>query len=256
MHRVNSTIRLSLLIVALLVGGCSSDPSEPSDQTLKNPQMPWFLSMAAPSNYGHFYITAQSSGTSTLYNSGGIIYTSTAQTQTTNGGTMTAGSLQITPDSNDVYFAIAQPMFGTTASWGLSGNPVAGIPSFSDSMYVPDEIILVSPSLGSVISKSNALTITWNQDIYNDTVAIWLRYDNAVSAYADSTLPNSAYSKYWIVSDNGQFSIPSSDLLSIPTGGYASIVIARGNSKLTGSSTHKFVVYSASTASGIFKMVQ
>jgi len=256
-HNFNNCLYyLSLLILSIVIGGCISDLSEPNNQVGLSPQMPWFFSMPVQPNYGHFYVTSQSSGASTLYNSGGMIYTSTAQTQTTSGGIMTAGGLQIIPDSNDVYFAIAQPMFGTIAYWGLSGNSMAGILSFTDSMYIPDEIVLTSPSSGSIISKSNALTITWNQDASNDTVAIWLRYDYAVSKYADSTISNTAYSKYWLVSDNGQFSIPSSDLASIPTGGYISIVVARGNSKLTGSSTQKFVVYGASTGIGIFKVVQ
>ncbi len=247
---------IALLIFSVVIGGCNSDPSEPSNQLGVSPQTPWFLSMPIQANYGHFYVTSQSSGVSTLYNSGGLIYSSTAQTQTTNGGVMTASSLQIAPDSNDVYFATAQPVFGSVAVWGLSGNISSGIPSFSDTMYVPDEIVMTFPTANTTISKSAGVTVTWNQDTNNDTVAVWLQYDYAVSRFADSTISSAPYSKYWLTTDNGQFQISTSQLSSIPTGGYASIIIARGNSKLIGPSTHKFVVYGATTASGVFKVVQ
>jgi hypothetical protein len=163
---------------------------------------------------------------------------------------MTASNMQILIDGNGQYLSIGQPTFGAVTSWGLSGG--SGIPAFADSMYIPEEIVLTAP-VASTISQTTGVTVGWNADAANDSVVVGFRYD-VITIVADSTLPYTDYSWYRIVPDNGQYTIPASAFSAIPVGGYVEVVVARGNAKLIGPSTHKFHVYGATAAYGIFKV--
>jgi len=239
-----------VLALILLVAGCASDPSSPEQgASLGLYPFPW-LKVSTPT-YGDFHATAQTRGSSgTHYNSGGLLYTSTNHTQEADGGVMTASDMQIPIDGNGQYLSIGQPTFGAVTSWGLSGG--SGIPAFTDSMYIPEEIVLTAP-VASTISRTTGVTVGWNADAANDSVVVGFRYD-VITIVADSTLPYTDYSWYRIVPDNGQYTIPASAFSAIPVGGYVEVVVARGNAKLIGPSTHKFHVYGATAAYGIFNV--
>jgi len=246
-----------IMTVSVLIVGCSSDPSgpPPSSNRLTLP-FPW-LKVTAPT-HGQFYATAQSVGAQPArYTSGGIIYASTSQTQSTSGGTMVASNLGIPYGSHGEYWSIGLPTFGAISAWGLTGNPSAGIPAFTDSMYVPAEIHMTTPATPGItaISKSSSLPVHWNLDANNDSIIVGFNYDYVISQFADSTMPSADYSAYWIVPDNGSFTIPASAFSSVPLGGYVRVLVGRGIGRLVGPSTHRFHVYAATVSDGIFKMI-
>lgn len=241
-----------LILATFFTAGCGSEPAAPTNPTIYSP-LPWLKTGTA--TYGHFYITSQRAGNNTpSYHSGGLIYASTNNTQSVNGGTMTAGGTNINFDSDHLYYSIAQPTFGAVSTWGLTGNPTLSIPSFTDAMYVPQEISMNSPTIPSNLSKSSPLNVLWNSDPNNDSIVILFNYDVPTSQFVDSTKPNVEYGKFYIVPDNGTFTIPTNDLSPIPTNGYIMLLIGRGKGKLTGTSTHKFYIYGSSIAHGTFKV--
>ncbi len=244
--------------VGMILGtGCSDDTipiGYKPEPTSISPLFPW-LGYTGKSGYGYFFATAQSHGPNPArYHVGGNIYTTPFHTATVNGGTMTAGDVTVNFESDSQYFSISRPTFGAVSTWGLAGNPANGVPAFTDQMYVPAEISLISPAPGSVISKASPVTVQWNPDPQNDTVVIFFEYDMTTSQFVDSTSPSIQYGRYYIVPDNGSHTISITALAPFPDNSYMNMYVARGNGKTTGTPTREFFIYGSTISSGLFKV--
>ena len=237
----------------LLAGGCSSVQPTTPQETGGSP-FPWLKTY--PATYGYFYATSQSSGTGPSgYQSGGTIFSSPAHSTAVDGGTMTAGNLPLSYRADGTYYSIGAPTFGAVSTWGLAGNPGLGIPAFTDAMYLPAEVKMSSPLPAAIISKSSPIPVSWNPDPNNDTVAVYFEYDISISRFANPSNPSTQYGRFYIVPDNGSFTIPAADLSGLPSNCYIGVYVARGAGKLTGTPTKRFYIYGATTSSGIFEVV-
>lgn len=103
-------------------------------------------------------------------------------------------------------------------------NGVGSLGNWQDGFYVPQKLIISSPSNQDIISisKKNGFNISWNQDpnAENDKgVLIELTYENM----AEKLFPNSDFlpsydiSHRIIVPDDGQYTLTPQDLQSFPT---------------------------------------
>jgi len=239
----------------VLLGGCSPDDpvgTRLPPNVLTNPY-PW--SKTTTGTYGAFYIQASTTASgSTTYLSGGKIFSDSGMTTGVNGGTMTAGGIIVGYSSDYGYISASQPYFGQTSTWGLSGDTTNGTPSFTDSLYVPTLISLSAPSTpGDMLSKSSGFGMTWNPDPNNDSVVVGLKYEATLSRYVDTSLSDDNYSWYRLVPDNGSYTVPSGALSSVPVGGYIDVIVARGASKVVGT-TRKYHIYGMTLSNGLFKV--
>ncbi len=239
----------SLLALVLGFGVIGCDESA-GPNGFGNPFASWGQSPVP--TYGQFYITStwtrQSNNQS--YRSGGEIYDGTGSSaHYVSGGLMTASGLQIGEERPGKYLSFRAPQFGTTAVWGLSGNPSAGIPGFVDSMYMPAEIRILAPVLKS-ISRSAPLSVQWNADPNNDSVLV------SVNDISEPPEPytNLQYSWAAVVPDNGSYTIPSSVFLNMPAGSLVKVSLVRGAGKTTGTLSHPFHIYGTTTALDAYKL--
>lgn len=250
--RAVSFVTLAMLVV--LPSGCSPDDpvgAKFPPNVTTNPY-PW--SKTTTGTYGAFYIQASTTaGGSTTYLSGGKIFSDSGMTTGVNGGTMTAGGITVGYSSDYGYISASQPDFGQTSTWGLSGDPTNGTPSFIDSLYVPALISLSSPLTGGTLSKSSGFGMTWNSDPNNDSVVVGFKYEATLSNYADTSLSDDTYSWYRLVPDNGSYTVPSEALSSVPVGGYIEVIVARGASKVVGT-TRTYHIYGMTLSDGLFKV--
>lgn len=242
-------------VVLLLLGGvlisCGDEASGPLDgddsflnQFLSLPQSP------SPT-YGQFYVTSTWSRGSnvTSYISGGQVYDDTDHATHVSGGAMVANGLTIPEETTGLYLAYNASTFGATNTWSLSGNPSAGIPAVTGSMYVPSEIQLLSPAAPS-ISRSLPLDITWNLDPNNDSIMV--RVNDITEPSDDFT--GVQYNWNVIVPDNGSYVIPASVLANMPVGSTVKISLIRGNSQTIGTS-HKFHIYGYTVGLDAYKLI-
>lgn len=243
-------------ISAFLTMGCDPDDPVSSRQGGTDVTDPFPWAKSTTSTYGAFSISARTATSgSTTYLSGGKLYSDSNHSSAASGGQMTAGDLTVNHNSDFGYLSAGQPTFGAMSTWALAGDATNGIPAFTDSMYVPAVVVMSLPTTpGSTLSKGSGFTIQWNTDANNDTVVVGFRYDMATSNYVDTSLSDSEYGWFRLVPDNGSYTIPSSALDSVPVGGYIDVIVARGASKLSGTSTRKFHIYGTTMANGLFKV--
>lgn len=257
-HCVKALFSL-VFAIALLVMGCNSDdPTAPrrGGTGLGDP-FPWMKNTAG--TYGSFYISARTmagrSTATTTYRSGGGIFSDSNHRSPVNGGQITAGDLTVNYNSDYGYLSLGQPAFGAVSTWALAGNTANGTPAFSDSMYVPAVIVMSHPSTpGTALSKSSGFTIQWNADPNNETVVVGFRYDEIISNFVDTSLSDNPYGWLRFAPDNGSYTIPTSALDSVPAGGYIDVIVARGASRLSGTSARKYHIYGTTIANGMFKV--
>lgn len=250
---------LGLVMLTVLAVGCGNDPTNPGNSggVVVPTFFPWEKSTVP--THGTMYVTAsRARGNGTVsYQSGGQIFKDTDHDSIVDGGLMTVSGLQITSHPVDhFYLDRNSATFGAVTSWGLSGNSGNGIPSFSDSLYVPSLVSISSPTVGSFVSKSANISLAWNSDANNDSVVVGFEYLSDASQIRDSTLPGTIIQWATFTEDDGSYSIPSSVLNSLPVGGLVRLVVARGNAKTTGTTSKKFYLYTYTYASEVVEVTQ
>lgn len=245
---------LAFVLTGLAMGGCGGETAGPGNEAL-DPFNLWTWSNE--STYGQFYTTsqwAQASG-AVHYISGGQIFKTTGHDTLVSGGNMVASGLPVPSSSPGDYQTFSPSTFGSVTTWSLSGNSGAGIPGFTDTMYIPAEIRITTPSATtSSISRSAPLVVAWNADANNDVVLINVEYLVDASQLRDSTLPGTDYKWHTTTEDDGSYTISTTDLAGLPVGGVVEITLARGVSKTTGTSSKKFHIYAYSTAAAVYKI--
>lgn len=123
--------------------------------------------------------------------------------------------------------------WGTNVTFGIGGGS-STYSAFTQSMYVPEVIYLdgFTHSCTSILpqlSKSNPVTLTWNSDANNTTVAVVFMYDGAASYANNSSLSSSTYTTTVTTADNGSYSITTSDLAAYSVGSVVEIYVGRSN---------------------------
>ena len=254
---------LSALIVpfvfSLVLFGCaeSTNPNNGGDPvgSMVDSPFPWEKISGNPQ--GIIYATAQTAGTGDpLFMSGAQIFTSSSMTPpVVEAGTATASGLAMTFASGEGYISVDAPVFGSTTSWGLTGNAGTGILGFSENMYMPTIIHLTSPVAATTdLSKSAGVTVQWNADPNNSDVILGFKYDASTSQFVDPNLPQMEYSWYVVAPDNGSYTIPAFAFSSLPVGGYVDLVVTRGNGRMSGPSSQDIYIYGYTVSSGLFKI--
>lgn len=153
-----------------------------------------------------------------------------------NVGNITVGGQTMTPGANNIYeLGFAGPLLSTGKSF--IGNQVqinipggGDYPSFSKTIYLPKSMIITGLSYPyDRLVKSQNLTLNWTPDPNNvfKKCLIQLFYYPALSKIDNSNFPNSINSVTSIVSDNGQYTIPSTALSAFPIGCSVGIIISR-----------------------------
>lgn len=247
----------SLLALTLGFGVIGCDESAGPSGMSFDPFGLW--SSTGEATYGQFYVTSQWGlrADAATYRSGGQIYSSLTnhhKTTLTSGGPMVASNLPVGeryPGSYQDSRGMNGPTFGAVTTWSLGGNSSVGIPAFSDNMYVPAEIRITAPTALDV-SKSQPLTVTWNQDGNNESILLVVDYRVDESLMRDSTLTTAKYRWQTVTDDDGSYTINPADLAAIPVGGLMDITLARGISKKSGTASHPFHIYAYSTANAIY----
>ena len=254
---------LVLFVSTLLCIGCSTDPFNPDpggEGFSLWGTLPWDKITVA--THGQLYVTSRRSGLRDPgYLSGAGLFSSTEHTSPgIDGGNALLADLTVSFDpSENGYLSVSQPTFGAVSSWGLAGNSANGIPSFSGTMYLPEEIQFSSPvpTPQATLSKGDDITVTWNPDpMYDGDVVVGFRYDKSLSRFVDPSLPDAEINWFETTEDDGNYVISSGELSALPVGGIMLLVIARGNADVMGTSSHKFYVYGYTVAEGIFRITE
>ena len=246
MKRIRMLAGMSLLALAVLTVGCGDEPTS----TVEDVQDSFFSTTSKSPTYGQMYASSmwtRQSG-SASYDCGGQVFNNTGHDAHVSGGGMMVSDRSAEERSPGLYRTMKAPVFGSFATWSLSGNSSAGIPAVLDSMYLPSEIRILSPSVNT-LSRSQNLTIQWNTDPNNGYVKIQLR---DASEPTDTT-GEQQYNWNTIVADNGSYTIPSTILSNIPTDGLAVVTLTRGESKTIGT-THKFHIYGYTSAADAYRL--
>lgn len=157
---------------------------------------------------------------------------------TVDGGTVTISDVslnsQTLPDNEIIYLASTPvPSTAKVSTWAISGNAQTAVPTFSKSMYVPEEISIITPTglddhqNPVTISKSSGISITWNTDPQNEVgVLVVLEFHNKMFE-PDPSEPDVRFAK--VVPDNGSYTITPQDLVDFPDGEKVSLSVTRGN---------------------------
>jgi hypothetical protein len=160
-------------------------------------------------------------------------------------GTLSNGlyslSADVSNDLNYTYNSVQKnssnnsSLFGNTLIFSASGSTAYSIPSFADTLYNPNDLLVTGSFNGGVHnthSKSDPIQINWNSDNNNtnDKIYIVLQYIEGPSKRINSSNPSNVALKYYIVDDSdGSFTISSSELSSFPDNCVLNLHIFRGN---------------------------
>ena len=260
-HISRSSPGLVLFVSTLLFIGCGTDPANPgsgSDATSLLDALPW--DKVSISTHGQLFVTSRRTGFGDpVYHSGAQVFSSTEHTPPEiDGGDAVVSGLNVSFNPSHGYLSVAQPIFGSTASWSLAGNSTHGIPALSETMYMPAEIqiSMPAPTPQATISKGGDLTVSWNADLNSDDVVLGFEYLPNDSRFVDPTLPDIDVRWFEMTEDDGNYIISSGELTELPVGGIVRLAIARGNTKVMGASTHKFHLYGYTIAEGIFQITE
>jgi hypothetical protein len=200
------------------------------------------FSVENKTTHGIIYLqgTTSSSGDN-VYIFGANIFADTPKVVPVDAGSVTIGNKNLNSDgeSNTYYYtafasedANLSSNFGKSITFGMSGNPGNGIPSFSTSLFVPNEISIYSPS-GNSFSKTEDLIIEWNEDPGNtNKVYILLGYNGFASNEKDPSLPEEDFELIYESNDDGSYTIPKSSLNVFPGGGIVRLIVVRGNYRI------------------------
>jgi hypothetical protein len=256
----------------LSILSCTKNTKETKDSNNINVAFNYFtIPNNLPTNvYGFVNLVSQSSydpnnlsNTQTSYNvSGSISDTHWGySTHDLDAGDFTIGGQTIFKDSQFTYrdnINNGASLFGANTNFSFSGNASNGINQISETLYIPQSLVLTSGPTTLNISKSSTNKFTWNPDNQNtsDKVYIKIEYKSTFSRMYDSTLTTSEIMFLEEVMDaSGEYTIPQNILNSLPIGGYIDICFARGNYKIAAiNSTQNIAIVAGSTIDRIFKM--
>lgn len=199
---------------------------------------------------GTIAIESYSGGNTTShnYNLAGAVFTDSNRTNKVDGGKFVVGTDSISTNSDLDYYSDVDHSsdYGTTLNVSLTGNGTNNIDSWTTSFYVPKDID-ISLSDNDSFSKANGISITWNSDI-NNTNGVYIAYSYLKyesNKYIDTTLPDTEIIWKKNVSDNGSYTITSSELSSLPNNGLINLYVFRGNYIIDGSTNQKYLIYSS-----------
>jgi hypothetical protein len=183
-------------------------------------------------------------------------------------GALSIGTFSLSPNSSNgdaYYFDSAQHLaaanasqFGATVTFSIAGDTSNGFGPDSVSIYVPAEIKLTGPfSSGSIPthSKTSAINVTWNTDANNDSIAIILVYESALSHRKNSSLSSTLITVIKLTDDDGSYTISPSDFSSFPVGGIATLYVGRIGEDVLVSNGKTIPVYAYTWASQQFDII-
>lgn len=109
--------------------------------------------------------------------------------------------LYMVPDPSNPMQFLSLSWNGSNHSWNVSGGN--GIPSLTGSVKSPNDFSIIQPSANSAVSKANGIQIKWSNTSSTSKILVQI------------TGVNSSQSKFYEeLSDNGSYTIPTSDLSS------------------------------------------
>jgi hypothetical protein len=147
---------------------------------------------------------------------------------------------------NSYDSSIHDANFGKTISFGFAGNGSVG--ALSDSLYLPKIIRVSYPFNAQTTKSSGGLTFTWDSDANNSYVYLYME-----TSFYENIADRKSYQK--ILTDNGSYTLTSSDLSNFESYKNVSFYLIRGNGKQTLTSTNDRVFFmSYSMSSGSFKL--
>lgn len=181
-----------------------------------------------------------------------------------NGGAAVMASCSLAVDTafgygyiyTPLYKGSGSPAFGGTKTFSLAGNNSEQINGFSTTMYVPQEIVMTAPATYMAnASTGSGFTVTWNQDNSNtEPVYIGLVYLGAESHAENGSLSSTDVWKLISTTDDGSYTVSSSDLTGMPVGGILKISIGRGNSKTVTNGGQTYLINAYTIAGGRLRL--
>lgn len=114
----------------------------------------------------------------------------------------------IFPNTNNQYF-------GSNINIGISSTNYGQ----NYTLYMPHDFTVISPTIGSIVSKSSGFTLEWTTDsnpLNDKGVLIELTFDLEYNILFDPNLSGDSMVKRFLVPDNGSYTISSSDLMEFP----------------------------------------
>lgn len=170
-----------------------------------------------------------------------------------NAGNLVIATRQIPSLPNNFYdftysngnFSEGKSLLGTTINMGVTGS--AQVEAFSRTAYVPNQIITTNLQLpSSTVNRTQNLTLRWNPDPSSlwGKVVIQISYYTGLSQLSNPSLPNSIEPLLFTVTDNGAYTVSSTDLQRFPATAYIGISIGRGTeNSITLPNTRRKVYY-------------
>jgi hypothetical protein len=240
-----SALLLVILITVLSIG-CSDTLTQDSKNPVgKGKFNPFLLSVDSDSLDGIFYLDVSTlrSGVPQYYIQG---YVFKGRIRPQRDTLISGGILTVADRVIDSFYTGGHlyqwmpgigsdntlPTFNATATWSLSGNPGAGVDSFTTTLTSPKIVNITAPTPYE-IPKDSGIQVQWNSDSYNAAgVMIVVMYKASTSRReSDSTLTSADISYTHLTNDDGSYTISSSDLSSFPKGGIIDIYVLRATSK-------------------------
>lgn len=179
-------------------------------------------------------------------------------------GQINFGNMSVSPDvtnSSAYYLPVTQTFatsnannFGKVTAFSALGNTNYSIAAFDDSIYIPKIVELTGPYTTTAIgshSKTTSMTVTWNSDGSNpNNAVVFLKYCGGLSSRADSTLPDTNYTKGYLVTDNGSYTIPSTEFSGFSAKSHVQVGVGRLNAgaKVAGGKRYHIIGFSLATA--------
>jgi hypothetical protein len=153
--------------------------------------------------------------------------------------------------NNSPYFQEGLSLFGTYVNIEVKGNSSGD--TVTSTVYLPKKIVRVLTDFPDHIDLSQSLQLQWTADDWNPwkKVVIQVYYYPNFSQGNDPALPASVKPLQYNVTDNGNFTVPVSDLQRFPINAVIGISIARGtqNSAILPLSKKRIYFFSSSSAS-------
>lgn len=177
-------------------------------------------------------------------------------------GDLSNGLFVITADANNNYnYSYTAPqksaqsnvnLFGTSVNFSAAGSTTFGIPSFNTTLYNPSILTVTGTFVGgqhNLHSRTQDITINWNSDAGtpNNLLFIVLQYVEGASLRLDPNNPTDVPLKHYVVDDSdGNYTIPSSELSSLPSNCVMNLHVIRGNivTATVNGKDYEFVCYS------------
>jgi hypothetical protein len=134
-------------------------------------------------------------------------------------------------DSSGTIPATGKALAGTNMRVKITGSTSAD--TLTQVLYLPKNPLRLTsdwPPTGGISNSSN-LTLNWVPDSSTATkeIQIQIYYYGPTSQQFNSSLPATDTTLTFFVTDNGSYTIPSTDLSHYPTGCYVGIVMGRGS---------------------------